>query len=62
MDSTVHALATLPATDLNFTSALRKATDEQIEQAIDKMIDNGGKHKGRIKACQRELDRRNRLK
>lgn len=60
MDDTVRALATLPATDLNFTNRLRGATDEQIERAIDEMIDNGGKHKSRIKACQRELNSRKR--
>jgi len=56
----VHSLSTLPATDLNFTSALQRATTEDIEQAIEKMKASGGQHKTRIKACERELRKRGR--
>lgn len=56
----VHSLSTLPATDLNFTSALQRATIEEIEQAIAEMKANGGQHKSRIKACERELRKRGR--
>lgn len=54
----VHSLSTLPATDLNFTSALQRATIEDIEQAIETMKASKGQHKSRIKACERELKRR----
>lgn len=54
----VHSLSTLPATDLNFMSALHRATAEDIEQAIKEMKANDGQHKSRIKACERELKRR----
>lgn len=54
----VHSLSTLPANDLNFESSLNRATEDQIMLAIVRMKDNGGKHKGRITACERELKRR----
>lgn len=54
----VHSLTTLPATDLNFVSALQRATEVDIELAIETMKENGGQHKTRIKACERELKRR----
>lgn len=56
---TVHALTSLPATDLNFTSCLKIATDLQIEMALDVMRNRDSKDKGRIKACEMELKRRN---
>lgn len=55
---TVHALTSLPATDLNFTSCLQRATDNQIRIALEAMRNREGKDKGRIKACERELRRR----
>lgn len=54
----VNNLCSLPATDLNFTSELNRATAYQIKQAIEKMKQNGGKNKGRIKACERGLENR----
>ena len=54
----VHALTSLPATDLNFTSCLKSATNLQIEMALEVMRNRDGKDKGRIKACERELKRR----
>ena len=54
----VNNLCLLPATDLNFTSELNRATAYQIKQAIETMKQNGGKNKGRIKACERELENR----
>lgn len=54
----VSNLCSLPATDLNFTSELNRATAYQIKQAIETMQHNGGKNKGRIKACERELENR----
>ena len=56
---TVHALTSLPATDLNFTSCLQRATDNQIRLALEAMRNREGKDKGRIKACERELKQRN---
>ena len=57
-ESTVHTLTSLPATDLNFTSCLQRATDNQIRLALETMRNRDGKDKGRIKACERELKRR----
>lgn len=56
----VHTLTSLPATDLNFTSCLQRATDNQIRLALEKMRSRDGKDKGRIKACEREFKRRDR--
>lgn len=56
---TVHALTSIPATDLNFTSCLQRATDNQIRLALEAMRNRDGKDKGRINACERELKRRN---
>ena len=54
----VHSLSSLPATDGNFISALSRATDEEINKAIDVMENSSGNHKGRITACKRELRKR----
>ena len=54
----VHTLTSLPATDLNFTSCLQRATDNQIRLALETMRNRDGKDKGRIKACEMELKRR----
>ena len=59
-ESTVRTLTSLPATDLNFTSCLQRATDNQIRLALEAMRNREGKDKGRIKACERELKRRDR--
>lgn len=56
---TVRALTSLPATDLNFVSCLKCATNLQIEMALEVMRNREGKDKGRIKACEMELRRRN---
>ena len=56
---TVHALTSLPATDLNFVSCLKSATNLQIEMALEVMRNRDGKDKGRIAACERELKQRN---
>ena len=52
----VHSLSSLPATDLNFTSVLNRATDEEISQAIEVMENSSGQHKGRITACKADLN------
>lgn len=58
MLDTVHDLSSLPATDGNFISVLNRATDEEINKAIEIMESSSGQHKGRITACQRELRKR----
>ena len=54
----VHTLCVLPATDGNFKSALERASNEHIQEAIDTMKSSDGQHKSRITACERELRRR----
>ena len=54
----VHSLTSLPATDLNFTLCLQRATDNQIRLALEVMRNRNSKDKVRIKACERELKRR----
>lgn len=54
----VKSLTQLPATDLNFTAELNRATDTQIKMALEIMKNRDGKDKGRIKACEAELRRR----
>lgn len=56
----IKSLVSLPATDQNFTAELKRATQRQIALAIEIMKNNGGKNKSRIKACERELKRRDR--
>ena len=55
---TVHALTSLPETDLNFVSCLKSSTNLQIDMALEVMRNRDGKDKGRIKACEMELRRR----
>lgn len=43
----IRSLCSLPATDLNFTAELKRATSNQIRLAIETMERNGGKNKGR---------------
>ena len=43
---TVHTLTSLPATDLNFTSCLQRATQNQIRLALETMRNRNGKDKG----------------
>lgn len=54
----VHILSVLPATDCNFKSALERASNKHIQDAIDTMKSSNGQHKSRIAACERELRRR----
>ncbi len=54
----VHTLCVLPATDCNFKSALERASNEHIQEAIGTMKSSDGQHKSRITACERELRRR----
>lgn len=59
MKNVVHSLTSLPATDGNFLSALNRATNEDLMEAIDFMKNNDGSHKSRIVACEREVKKRN---
>lgn len=54
----LHSLTTLPSGDVSYQSVLKKATDEEIEEAIEIMVESGGRHQTRIKVCKGELDRR----
>ena len=55
-----HSLSTLPCNDGNFKSVMNRAADDEIAKAIEIMKANGGSHKGRILACERELRKRKR--
>lgn len=57
-EDNVKGLMSLPADDLNHRQILLRSSVKDIEEAIDRMIESGGKHKGRIKACEKELKRR----
>lgn len=56
----INSLVSLPATDLNFTAELERATSNQIRLAIETMEQSSGKNKTRIAACKCELRRRDR--
>lgn len=56
LDSIVHSLMTLPATDINYQTKLRAATAEELEEAITKMKECGGKgNLTRIRFCEARL-------
>ena len=57
-DVTISVLTSIPADDCNFRSQLQSATSLQIKLALEVMRNRDGKDKGRIKACERELKRR----
>lgn len=54
----VHTLCAFSATNGNFKSALERASNEHIQEAIDTMKSLGGHNKSRILAYERELIRR----
>lgn len=51
-------LTIVPSSDGNYISALQKATDAELQEAITVMESREGKDKSRITACRRELNRR----
>ena len=51
----VNALTTLPANDGNYESSLEKATEEELNEAINIMETSGGRHKMRIRKCREKL-------
>ena len=61
-DKAVCTLIGLPATDINYQSALSSANEKVLSKAIKLMEKNGGNNKTRIKACQnalKKLDNKN---
>lgn len=48
----------IPAEDCIFKLALSRATGNQLRTALEIMRGRNGKDKSRIKACERELKRR----
>lgn len=59
-NNTVRALSQLPATDGNFISSLKSASDDEIKGALEVMRSRNGHDKSRISACERELRKRGR--
>lgn len=55
----IHAIGTLPATDGNFTSALNRATDEDVKKAYILMRTCPEGNKSRIAALDKEIKKRN---
>lgn len=56
----VRSLCTIPASDINFKSALQRADTEQIETAIQKMEKKIDGNKARLSACKAALKKRKR--
>lgn len=54
-DKAVCTLIGLPATDINYQSALSNANEKVLSKAIKLMEKNGGNNKTRIKACENAL-------
>lgn len=53
--TTIYSLATLPASDGNFTSVINRATVDDLETALLIMTTYPENNAGRIKACARQL-------
>lgn len=53
----IKSLTSLPAGDVNYQTALRNATEEEITKAIEIMKSNGGKNATRIKYCENQLSK-----
>jgi hypothetical protein len=58
MSNNIEILTSLPGADGNYTSALHRASNDEIRQAIDIMLNRDGKDKIRIAICKRELKKR----
>lgn len=58
MGTVTHSLCSLPASDGNFDSAMKRATVKDIEDAIEYLTANPKNNGQRLKACQRELRKR----
>lgn len=54
----LRSLTSLPSGDNNYQTTLKKATVEEIKDAIRLMEESGGRHATRIKVCKAELDKR----
>ncbi len=57
-DRNYQTLITVPANDGNFKSALKQATDDDLNKAVQCLTDNPKGNKSRLVACRRELKRR----
>ena len=55
-NKTVHTLVSITATDINYQTALRNASIEEIKEAIAWMKADDGKHGTRIKFCEQKLN------
>lgn len=53
----IKTLTTLPSGDVNYQTAIREATKEEIASAITIMKESGGRHATRIKFCEDALKR-----
>lgn len=63
MNDNIKWLTTVPASDGNFVSHLKSATEDEIKEAIYAMNGVGTKgNASRIAACSRELRRRKKEK
>lgn len=55
MRDIIKTLTSLPAGDVNYQTELRKATEEDLREAIEVMKNSDGKHATRIKMCENML-------
>lgn len=55
MRDIIKTLTSLPAGDINYQTELRKATEEDLREAIEVMKNSDGKHATRIKMCENML-------
>lgn len=63
MTDNIKWLTTVPASDVNFVSHLKTATEDEIKEAVSIMTGAGTKgNASRIAACSRELRRRTKVK
>jgi len=60
LGTVVHSLCSLPINDCNFGSAMKRATDKDIEDAIEWLTANPKNNGSRLRACQTELRKRKR--
>lgn len=58
MGSNVSWITSTPAGDLNFINALKRATNDEIKEAISQIEAAGWKNKTKLLVCNRELRKR----
>lgn len=59
-ESVISWLTTCPVNDSNHTGALKRATEDELNEAISRISGKDG-HKSRVTACERELRKRRKL-